>query len=539
MNMKSIRAQFENTLDFCKVDYANDGVEANLDQWKENKTPLIDLLRKHPQWNEDALAIVVREKEERACDGRLVTSYCRSIYHAMGVMEDKIHAAEWIGSIEWGMLATKIIGDELAADLNLHFKTYTTASVGQKTSRYLRKLFLGMGIPKDEENFWAIYAKLADELNPYEIERPLIISVNPSDYLTMSYGSNWSSCHIINPDISLGGDTYHGMYKAGCLSYLGDETSIITYTVDKVPDDLRDLPKTPRMTRQMFHVNLDENLILQSRMYPYTNDIGLIDVRRTIVQGVLAQCFGIANLWTRKSDSHAGFCAGNGSLNYRDYEYGERNHISVSYPSNSDPDLDNDAQIGAPALCLKCGDEIDDHEEIHCNSCANDHVCTVCGRDGDGDLMHMINGEWCCENCCFWCEYHEEWEVGSPEDDTRYVEDYGYVCDYAVCESGYFFWDDADEEWLVCDQYPDRVHTANGLDFHSPVAAFDAGYAPCEECGDWERIDNMFETIDGEGYLCEWCSTHTDMVTCEDCGEKYNSRLTDHCPNCGVVREVA
>ena len=519
MNMESIRAQFEDTLDFCQVDYASDGVEANLDQWKNNKTPLVDLLRKHPQWNEDAMGIIVREKEGRVCGIHSVISYCRRIHVEMGVMGDKIHAAEWIGCIEWGRLATKTIGDELADDLNFYFKAYATASAGQKTSRYLRKLFLGMGVPKDAEAFWEIYAKLADELNPYEVEHPLIISVNPSDYLTMSYGSNWSSCHIINPRIALDGDTYHGMYKAGCLSYLGDATSIITYTVDKLPENLRDLPKTPRMTRQMFHVNMDEELVLQSRMYPYTNDIDLIDVRRTIVQGVLAQCFGIANLWTRKSDSYAGFCDGDGSMNYQDYKYGERNHISVSYPSGSTCKFDNIADIGAPALCLKCGDEIDDHEEVHCDSCVSRRVCAACGEEADRDEMHLINGELYCVHHCFYCEYHEEWEVGSLGSDTYYVEDYGYVCDDAVYESGYFFWDEADEEWLICDQYPYRVHTVNGLDFHSSEAAFDAGYAPCEECGDWERIDDMFLTLDGEGYLCEWCSTHTNMVTCEDCGE--------------------
>ena len=40
-------------------------MEANLNQWTENKTPLVELLSKHPQWDEDALAIIVRENENR------------------------------------------------------------------------------------------------------------------------------------------------------------------------------------------------------------------------------------------------------------------------------------------------------------------------------------------------------------------------------------------------------------------------------------------------------------------------------------------
>lgn len=537
-DMKSIREQFMDTLDFCEVDYESDGVDANIDQWESNKTPLVNLLRKHPQWNEEALAIIVQEEEKRGCDDQRVMSYCRKIYYAMCALSIGVHAKHWITDVDWGRFATQFISAEFADYLNSQFKYYTTAIAGQKTSRYLRKLFLGMGVPKDAEAFWEIYAKLADELNPYEVEHPLIISVNPSDYLTMSYGSNWASCHIINPDIALGGDTYHGMYKAGCLSYIGDEASVIVYTVDKLPENLRDLPKTPRMTRQMFHVNVDEKLILQSRMYPYTNNVDLIDTRRTIVQGVLAQCFGIANLWTRRKDLWSGFEPGRNDQNYRDYTY-LSNHISVSFPSSFTPDLNNVAHIGAPALCLQCGNEIDDHEEIHCDSCVNCNICRICGEEADSDEMHLINGAWYCEDCCFYCEYHNEWEVGSPEDDTHYVEDYGYVCGDAVYESGYFFWEDFYEQWLVCDNYPDRVLTVDDLTFRDAEAAFDAGYAPCEECGEWALADNMCATMDGEGYLCDWCSMHTNMVFCEDCGEKYNTRLTDYCPNCGVVREVA
>jgi hypothetical protein len=42
-----------------------EGIGANVDVWLSNKSKLFNLLRKHPNWEEDAKAIILRNKEYR------------------------------------------------------------------------------------------------------------------------------------------------------------------------------------------------------------------------------------------------------------------------------------------------------------------------------------------------------------------------------------------------------------------------------------------------------------------------------------------
>ena len=40
-------------------DYTEYGIKKNVEAWLTNKAPLFDLLRKHPNWNEEAKAIII------------------------------------------------------------------------------------------------------------------------------------------------------------------------------------------------------------------------------------------------------------------------------------------------------------------------------------------------------------------------------------------------------------------------------------------------------------------------------------------------
>lgn len=51
------------------------GVAKNINEWSKNKTPLLELLRKHPMWREDELAIVTTITEKRELDSNYF-SFC-------------------------------------------------------------------------------------------------------------------------------------------------------------------------------------------------------------------------------------------------------------------------------------------------------------------------------------------------------------------------------------------------------------------------------------------------------------------------------
>lgn len=80
----------------------------------------------------------------------------------------------------------------------------------------------GQEITKTVYPYDQAFAQYADLVSDTAREMNFIISLNPLDYLTMSFGVSWVSCHNIRS----------GGWKGGCLSYMLDSTSIITFVVN-------------------------------------------------------------------------------------------------------------------------------------------------------------------------------------------------------------------------------------------------------------------------------------------------------------------
>lgn len=95
-----------------------------------------------------------------------------------------------------------------------------------------------------------------------KIEGYLYLSVDPRDFLTASENNaNWSSCH------SLDGD-----YRAGNLSYMTDNTTIVAYLANEKQEHLKCLPQGMKWNnkkwRMLVHTNL-RSCIYYNRQYPY------------------------------------------------------------------------------------------------------------------------------------------------------------------------------------------------------------------------------------------------------------------------------
>ena len=76
-------------------------------------------------------------------------------------------------------------------------------------------------------------AKFGDATNPFTVPRIVTISVNVADFLNMSNGDSWASCHTIRRD-GFGG--YNGEYSSGTISYALDPCSFIFSTIDSEYD---------------------------------------------------------------------------------------------------------------------------------------------------------------------------------------------------------------------------------------------------------------------------------------------------------------
>lgn len=192
------------------------------------------------------------------------------------------------------------------------------------------------------------------------------ISVNPIDYLTMSFGVNWASCHTIDKGNRRGMDNaYSGMYCGGTVSYMLDSTSIITFVHDHVPTNWED----GKIYRCMFHYG--KNILVQGRVYPQGNDgrTDLYKVFRNYMQDELAPIIGLTDtVWRKKEDGDVGSNVDSYGCHYRDYT--SFHNCNVSYPREKSESRDNVIKIGASGICPYCGGSITENGRISHSSCS-------------------------------------------------------------------------------------------------------------------------------------------------------------------------
>lgn len=552
--------------DDCR--YSREGIRANVKEWHKQKSKLFALFSKHPNWNEEAKAIVFLKTEHRQPDSQMFKMYAGDILDRMYshiTMPDnisttpnnimsKIHRLDtWnercenagVDPADWGFYShTECdvlkhifalianmnplnVLDKRAADRINGFYPSLRARAGMKTSRVVNKLFSLFGFDKLSE-YNRIFAKLSDSLNPFDVERITVLSLNIIDFLMMSHGNSWRSCHtIINDD---GENNYGGCYKGGTLSYANDGESIIMYTIDKGYTGT-DYCLEPKITRQVLF--WDYPVLVQERLYPQCNDgteqgESLVKQYRTIAEEVIATCLGMPNLWVKENRNRANITARDDTFMYEDWEHFKNYIVHIkkdNVVSDSEIEEGEDASVysggyvvrsakmiavGGSSFCTYCGKKkiYDDYRDnskseqtLLCPICCQDGVviCSDCGDEVDESDAVYYNGEWYCQDCCTYCEYHERYE---PDCENHFadVEGYGTVCEDALDE-GDFYQCDHCGEW-----FSSRSRVIEYDDEYLCPDCFEEVGAFCENCGKPCLVDNM-EEIDG-------------CLFCEDCAEE-------------------
>jgi hypothetical protein len=240
----------------------------------------------------------------------------------------------------------------LPSDYADSLKAYKCAA-GMKTSRAFNKVchyFEVDTAPMYNKEF----AKYADMVSGLKRQIKFFISVNPLDYLTMSFGVNWASCHTIDKlNIRRMENNYSGGYCAGTMSYMLDSTSIVTYVHDSMPENY----ETGKIYRNMFHLGGD-GVLLQGRVYPQGND-GCTDLYkefRMIMQEEMAKVLGLeSNKWTKRNKISNVNSVGK---HYRDYN--SFSDCNISYPSERPRCQEQEITVGSDRICPCCGGSADD-----------------------------------------------------------------------------------------------------------------------------------------------------------------------------------
>ena len=347
-------------------------------------------------------------------------------------------------------------------------------SKGQKTSKAVSKFFSlmddyfvkykniqdevwfdqsGNVHTRQKDKGWNYYfSAYADGINPIKVKRYTFISVNPLDYLTMSFGNGWSSCHTIdhnNNRSNNGGHTYQGCYQSGTLSYMLDGSSIVMYTTKDDIDVTRPW-EADKINRCMFHLG-DEKFV-QGRTYPDGRDnkndeeaVTIASSFRNIFQRVISECWDVSNLWIikRNNDDYTVSCG----THYRDYLCYSDTCTSLLKGSTNAAAV----RIGHNPICPMCGEEHSNEESLHCG---NDHMCfhdenhVECARCGailciEEAFRDEDTGRYYCDYDCanndevYYCENVGEWHsVDVFYDD--YTDEYFYDPDEERIEIGCF-----------------------------------------------------------------------------------------------------
>ena len=471
----------------------------------------------------------------------------REIYNKMSIFDDVLHMAFRNVEEEQNLLS-----EEKTEKLNRKLEEggFTTRAIaGQKIAKFIGKLCKETKLNKivdrqvvewrdrdgnlhereKDLGYNYHFALLGDSINPLYYTREIVISVNPIDFWTMSFGYKWASCHTIDKNNTRGNgsDNYSGCYSGGTESYMLDESSLIVYVrptqeeLESIGEENLPMEIQSKFKRCIFY--LGEDKLVQSRMYPDGRDggdMGLAAQIRNILQKEIADLLDTSNMWTLKKGTDA--CTSVIETAYMAPHYRDYSHYSdcnVSFLRRINGDLNHNLiKVGSSIICPECGERHTTEEWITCESCRNEYYAT-CDRCGDGiretdEYIYTSDGNYyCCASCAEddgyrYCEDTEEWEEGWIYDDyngyyyhddseAEYINDYTYV-NAEHAEADGWIWSDIDDEWArECDIAIDEgsneyfitsrheyIETADGKYYLSEEEAENDGYTINED-GEW------------------------------------------------------
>ena len=528
-----------------------------VEEWYKAKAPLRDILRNYPQWDEMAQAVVLKGKSIlRAFDkdgafafrdwmmSELVKKNMWEVKNYVRVMFDNVKSGF---DHELGNLINLPELEKITAInsfmANECYKDIPKPVNGQKWSRYFGSLCKKYGLNtitdvrtelhtdpatgelvKREKDYGYNYymALLGDSINPLEIPgKDFLLSLNIIDFLTMSFGNNWASCHTIDKENRRRSDhTYEGQYSGGTLDYALDDVTMIAYFVDDENENKHgrndyhhygsDVPYCRRDKEHRAVVAWQNDKIYTARVYPDGRDGGEIGIGtqfREIIQQIFAQSLGVSNIWTTKKGAQTT----EQYVQSDDYiaAYPDWQHCpdgAISFLRRIDGILNEQPiKICAGVICPNCGTRHTYSDNILCEECAGDVYghCDHCGEAyGEDDEVWVGCGYdvgFCCYNCAhaagYYLDHYGNWlhqddsifciddEDYYPEDDDSVVycedDDNNHLRENCQQDSASLLWYSED----VC-----GVDTADDHWYHDEETAKEEGYVFCDDDNEWHHV---------------------------------------------------
>ena len=509
----------ENLLDDYDHNYSRSALEKILDTWIENKANLIKCFKKHPNYVPGKFMIAFNMDLERKTDTKMTNDFFNWVVQTpvITLKNDVPKEVEetrkkegcyllpsdaYIALSYDGMLRTLdvLLTSEQAEEINKVFP-FTHAHTGQKANRVVNKIMKYLGYDKHPD-YNKEYAKYADSMSPMTIKRHTILSLNPIDYLTMSFGNSWASCHTIDKENKRDmPNSYQGAYCSGTISYMLDGTSMVFYTVDASYEGT-EFYDEPKITRQMFH--WEKPCLIQGRLYPQDNDCDgdLYSQYRAVVQEIIAKIYDIPNLWSlQKGPGKITSYVWSEGTHYRDYEYYNNCTISTSKIVKENDIPTFKMTIGHSPICIYCGKTHNIAENI---SCCGECRCSGCGELIDEDDVTWIDDEPYCRDCIRYCDHCQEYH--------RSGEHYISSSEECVCDECY------NDYYSICDCCDEIYLNTELSEVEGEMVCrdcYDENVDSCSECGDTYFINHMHSLPNGD-LVCDDCYDNLKEETEEE-----------------------
>lgn len=298
----------------------------------------------------------------------------------------------------------------------------------------------------------------------------LCFSVHPLDFLSSSENTHsWRSCHALD-----------GEYRAGNLSYLLDNSTIICYLKSdeekhKLPNFPEDVPWNSKKWRMWLFLENNREALFAGRQYPFFSPAALEAVRNFYLHSIAQQRDRVWSGWY--SDFITRFPGREGSVS-RDRELTNGRNVMLCNKIYPMLELVEDANNSRhfndliyssfyiPYYCWSYFPETNEPLKFNIGSPV---PCLRCGKNHVDLDASMI-----CLNC--------DAEVGTGEND--------YFTYCACCER----------------RVPrDQACWLDSIDDYLCPECYDKETTSCDRCGEnWYTCELQFSR-EAEEYLCPWC----------------------------------
>lgn len=423
-----------------------DGIINNTVRWENSKEGLYRMFKGLPTWDDEELRFHVETVKEVKPDHsmvqqlttRLINS-CLSYAEGSNLSGGDIYSIMYNAEVGISFLDdTFTINESCMSWFNSEYlKLREGMKLNRAVTRALQRLDYGSSKLYVDRWIRDYNNEVGEYMQSKIIREKWYVSINPIDYLSMSDGNGWRSCHWIED----------GCYRAGCFSYMNDDTTVIIY---KESDEGR----TVKQERFCGWVTADTFGII-TKSYPtgYNEETTnkLLTSLRNFFPGMCND--GIVRV---RSNS--------GSRVYPDYQHykvfcisklDEPTTIQVggyAYSIDEDEVIEDEGYLsnGTPVYCADCGVRIYDDEaqvlidgEFYCMSCMT--YCNICNeycREAEAIEYYMIGHRgrriigYACPHCydhivvCDVCgdAWHMDYVVFLDEDTATDDRPEGYYC---------------------------------------------------------------------------------------------------------------